>query len=167
MPHLGKKICWLRGKTTGYRVVFGPKLIYRFLYKYRKLKPVINLIEKTVPFTRYNNSKGRKKICFVKTDCGQCCIPLFWCSRFMEVTINFSRKWTFGHISYVRTSTNTLYFSTVWWRVERVGPRLDSLLFRPFHHTVKKLSIFPSPVGMSLTKFSPAGNNIPGQGKFG
>jgi hypothetical protein len=42
-------------------VVFGPKLIYRFIYKFRKIKPVKNLIEKTVPFSRYNNSKGRKK----------------------------------------------------------------------------------------------------------
>ncbi len=38
------------------------------------------------------------------------------------------------------------------------------------HYTVKKrLSFFPSPAGMSLTKLSLAGNNfkIPVQGKFG
>ena len=114
IPHLGKRSADFE-ETPRDIVWFSVQNlhIYRFIYKFRKLKPVINLIEKTVPFTRYNNSKSRKKIFFVKTDCGQCCIPLFWCSRFMEVTINFSRKWTFGHFSYVRTSTNTLYLSTV------------------------------------------------------
>jgi hypothetical protein len=37
-------------------------------------------------------------------------------------------------------------------------------------YTVKKsLAVFPSPVGMSLTKLSLAGNNliIPGHGEFG
>jgi hypothetical protein len=34
---------------------------------------------------------------------------------------------------------------------------------------IKRLAIFPSPAGMSLTEFSLAGNNliIPGQGEFG
>jgi hypothetical protein len=39
-----------------------------------------------------------------------------------------------------------------------------------YHDTVKKrLTIFPSPAGMSLTKLSLAGINliIPGQGEFG
>jgi hypothetical protein len=36
-------------------------------------------------------------------------------------------------------------------------------------HCEKKLTIFPSPAGMSLTKLSLAGNSliIPGQGEFG
>jgi hypothetical protein len=36
-------------------------------------------------------------------------------------------------------------------------------------HCKKRLAIFPSPAGMSLTKLSLAGNNliIPGQGEFG
>ncbi len=36
-------------------------------------------------------------------------------------------------------------------------------------HSKKRLAIFPSPAGMSLTKLSLAGNNwvIPGQGEFG
>ncbi len=36
-------------------------------------------------------------------------------------------------------------------------------------HCKKRLTIFPSPAGMSLTKLSQAGNNlsIPGQGEFG
>jgi hypothetical protein len=36
-------------------------------------------------------------------------------------------------------------------------------------HFKKRLSIFPFPVGMSLTKLSQAGKNlnIPGQGEFG
>ncbi len=36
-------------------------------------------------------------------------------------------------------------------------------------YTVKKVSIFPFPAGMSLTKLSLDGNNliIPGQGEFG
>ncbi len=34
-------------------------------------------------------------------------------------------------------------------------------------HCKKRLAIFPSPAGISLTKLSLAGNNIPGQGKFG
>jgi hypothetical protein len=38
-----------------------------------------------------------------------------------------------------------------------------------FLHCKKRLSIFPSQAGMSLTKFSLAGNNliIPGQGELG
>jgi hypothetical protein len=37
------------------------------------------------------------------------------------------------------------------------------------HYTVKKIIVFPSPAGMSLTKFSLSGNNliIPAQGEFG
>jgi hypothetical protein len=37
------------------------------------------------------------------------------------------------------------------------------------YYTVKKLSFFPSPAGMSLTNLSLAGNNliIPGQGDMG
>ncbi len=42
-------------------MVFGPKLINRFIYKFRKLKPVINVIEKTVPFSRYQILKAEKK----------------------------------------------------------------------------------------------------------
>jgi hypothetical protein len=36
-------------------------------------------------------------------------------------------------------------------------------------HCKKRLAVFPSPAGMSLTKLSLAGNNliIPGQGEFG
>ncbi len=36
-------------------------------------------------------------------------------------------------------------------------------------HSKKRLAVFPSPAGMSLTKLSLAGNNliIPGQGEFG
>jgi hypothetical protein len=35
-------------------------------------------------------------------------------------------------------------------------------------YTVKKVIVFPSPAGMSITRLSPAGNNviIPGQGEF-
>jgi hypothetical protein len=40
---------------------------------------------------------------------------------------------------------------------------------RKFVHCKKRLAIFPSPVGMSLTKFSLAGKTliIPGQEEFG
>ncbi len=43
---------------------------------------------------------------------------------------------------------------------------LDSIVCQ---HCKKRLAIFPSPAGMSLTKLSPAGNNliIPGRGEFG
>jgi hypothetical protein len=42
-------------------------------------------------------------------------------------------------------------------------PDLDQL------HCKKRLAVFPSPDGMSLTKLSLAGNNliIPGHGEFG
>ncbi len=38
-----------------------------------------------------------------------------------------------------------------------------------FIHCKKRLAVFPSPAGMSLTELSLAGNNliIPGQGEFG
>jgi hypothetical protein len=48
---------------------------------------------------------------------------------------------------------------------------LDSLLRdddKKYVHCKKRLKVFPSPAGMSLTNLSLAGNNliIPGQGKF-
>jgi len=65
MPHLGKRSADFE-ETPRDIVWFSVQNlhIYRFIYKFRKLKPVINLIEKTVPFTRYNNSKSRKKNLF-------------------------------------------------------------------------------------------------------
>jgi hypothetical protein len=44
----------------------------------------------------------------------------------------------------------------------------SSLQILNFHHCKKRLSNFPSPAGMSITKLSLARNNlvIPGQGEF-
>jgi hypothetical protein len=61
-------------------------------------------------------------------------------------------------------SIESLFVDTV-----KIGQKHYIIVFPKQKHGKKRLSIFPSPVGMSLTKLSLSENNliIPGQGKFG
>jgi hypothetical protein len=51
----------------------------------------------------------------------------------------------------------------------KIVKRVSRIVLKTGKYTVKRLSIFPSSAGMSLTKLSLAGNNLifPGHGDFG
>ncbi len=57
--------------------------------------------------------------------------------------------------------TGSFLFSSILAKIPVANSVHTKILGRPGNYTVKKrLAIFPSPAGMSLTKLSKAGNNL-------